>query len=117
MGSSVMVASTMKNRLSRYGVEVAHTAVDQIPSDTPLILTQEGLVDRARRRAPSARIVPFTNYMNDPAFDRVETEVRAAHDDAATAPTDNGGLSRASDANSHTPVSYTHLTLPTIYSV
>src|SRR2546429_5490344 len=27
MGSSVMVASTMKNRLSRYGVEVAHTAV------------------------------------------------------------------------------------------
>ena len=61
MGSSVMVASTMKNRLSRYGVEVAHTAVDQIPSDTPLILTQEGLVDRARRRAPSARIVPFTN--------------------------------------------------------
>lgn len=104
MGSSVMVASTMKNRLSRYGVEVAHTAVDQIPSDTPLILTQEGLVDRARRRAPSARIVPFTNYMNDPAFDRVETEVRAAHDDAATAPTDNGGLSRASDANSHTHV-------------
>lgn len=80
MGSSVMVASTMKNRLSRYGVEVAHTAVDQIPSDTPLILTQEGLVDR------------------------VETEVRAAHDDAATAPTDNGGLSRASDANSHTHV-------------
>ena len=104
MGSSVMVASTMKNRLSRYGVEVAHTAVDQIPSDTPLILTQEGLVDRARKRAPSARIVPFTNYMNDPAFDRVETEVRAAHDDAATAPTDNGGLSRASDANSHTHV-------------
>lgn len=104
MGSSVMVASTMKNRLSRYGVEVAHTAVDQIPSDTSLILIQEGLVDRVRKRAPSVRIVPFTNYMNDPAFDRVETEVRAARGDAATAPTDNGGLSRASDANSHTHV-------------
>ena len=82
-----MVASTMKNRLSRYGVEVAHTAVDQIPSDTSLILIQEGLVDRVRKRAPSVRIVPFTNYMNDPAFDRVETEVRAARGDAATAPT------------------------------
>ncbi|MGK2308791.1 PTS mannitol transporter subunit IICBA [Cutibacterium sp. V970] len=80
MGSSVMVASAMKKRLSPYGVEVAHTAVDHIPADASLILTQKGLVDRAHKRVPGARIVPFRNYMNDPAFDQVEAEVRAAHD-------------------------------------
>ena len=86
MGSSVMVASAMKKRLSQYGVEVAHTAVDQIPADASLILAQEGLVDRARRRIPHARVIPFTNYMNDPAFDRVEAEVRAAR--GGTTPAD-----------------------------
>ena len=85
MGSSVMVASAMKKRLSPYGINVAHTAIDQIPPDASLILTQQGLVDRAHKRAPGARVVAFTNYMNDPAFDRVEAEIRAAHGAPGTA--------------------------------
>lgn len=91
MGSSVMVASTMKKRLTPYGVEVTHTPVDHIPPDADLVLTQEGLVDRARKRAPRARIVAFTNYMNDPAFDQVEEAVKSSapeRDDRA--PEDTG---------------------------
>lgn len=76
MGSSVMVASTMKKRLAPYGVQVTHTPVDQIPADAQLVLTQEGLVSRAGRTAPQALVVPFTNYMGDAAFDRVETAIR-----------------------------------------
>ncbi|MFV0295046.1 MAG: PTS sugar transporter subunit IIA, partial [Hyphomicrobiaceae bacterium] len=76
MGSSVMVASTMKKKLAPYGIEVTHTPVDQIPADAQLVLTQDGLVDRAEKNAPHAVIVPFTNYMGDPAFDRVEQGVK-----------------------------------------
>ncbi|WP_195839916.1 PTS mannitol transporter subunit IICBA [Cutibacterium porci] len=96
MGSSVMVASAMKKRLSPYGIGVTHTAIDQIPPDASLILTQQGLVDRAHKRAPGARIVGFTNYMNDPAFDRVEADIRAAH--GASAPVADVELPHTSTA-------------------
>jgi len=71
MGSSVMVASTMKKRLAPYGVEGKHTPVDQIPADAQVVLTQDGLVERARKTNPNAVVVPFTHFMGDPAFDRV----------------------------------------------
>ena len=35
------------------------------------MLTQDGLADRARK-STDAVVVPFTNYMGDPAFDAVE---------------------------------------------
>ena len=76
MGSSVMVASQMKKRLAPYGIEVTHTPVDQIPADTQVVLTQEGLADRARKTSPKAVVVPFVNYMGDPAFDSVERAVK-----------------------------------------
>lgn len=75
MGSSVMVSSLMKKRLAPYGVEVAHTPVDQIPPDAQVVLTQDGLADRARK-STDAVVVPFTNYMGDPAFDAVENAIK-----------------------------------------
>ena len=76
MGSSVMVASTMRKRLAKYGVEVSHTPVDQIPADAQVVLTHEGLAPRASRTAnPGIVIVPFSSYMGDPAFDRVEQAI------------------------------------------
>lgn len=78
MGSSVMVASQMKKRLAPYGVEVTHTPVDSIPADAQVVLTQDGLAARAAKTAPDAVVVPFTNYMGDPAFDRVEAAIKQA---------------------------------------
>ncbi len=68
MGSSVMVASTMRKQLKPYGVDVTHARLEEIPSDAKLVLTQSNLVQRARHRAPGAVIVPFTSYVGDPAF-------------------------------------------------
>jgi PTS system mannitol-specific IIC component len=84
MGSSVMVASTLKKKLSPLGVEVLHTPVDEIPRDATLVLTHEGLADRARSKAPQAQVVPFSNYMSDPAFAKVEEAIRRAHDATET---------------------------------
>jgi mannitol PTS system EIICBA or EIICB component len=77
MGSSVMVASAMKKKLASSGVEVTHTPVNGIPADAQLILCHSGLLDRARKIAPAtAVIVPFGQYMGDPAFTKVENAIK-----------------------------------------
>lgn len=78
MGSSVMVASQLKKKLAPYGVDVTHTSVENIPVDAKLVLTQETLALRAQRQVPSAQIVAFTNFTNDPAFDAVTDAIRKA---------------------------------------
>ncbi len=98
MGSSVMVASAMKKRLAPYGIDVSHTPVDQIPADAQVVLTQDGLAARATRTAPNAVVVPFTNYMGDPAFDRVETAIKEGRLLSAT------GLGAATGAAAAAPV-------------
>lgn len=77
MGSSVMVASQMRKKLKPYGVEVIHTPVDKIPHDAEVVLTHEGLLNRARKQVTGGTVVvPFQNYMGDPAFARVEDAIR-----------------------------------------
>ncbi len=83
MGSSVMVASSLKKKLAPYAVDVVHSSVEEIPPDADLVLTQRGLVRRVANRVPRAQIVPFTNFVGDPAFDAVEEAVRRTHSAAA----------------------------------
>ncbi|MBF8289476.1 MAG: lactose transporter subunit [Chloroflexi bacterium] len=76
MGSSVMVASQMRQRLKKYDVSVEHVPVNAIPADTQVVVCHAGLADRARSMAPNAVVVPFRVFMGDPAFDRVEAAIR-----------------------------------------
>lgn len=76
MGSSVMVASTMKKKLKKYDVEVSHTPVNNIPADAQVVLCHAGLADRARLINPNAVIVPFQIFMGDPAFAKVESAIK-----------------------------------------
>jgi mannitol-specific phosphotransferase system IIBC component len=76
MGSSVMVASQMRNRLKKYDVTVEHLPVNSIPADAQVIVTHAGLAQRAQAMAPGAAVVPFQLFMGDPAFDKVESAIR-----------------------------------------
>lgn len=76
MGSSVMVASTMKKKLKKYDVSVEHTPVSNIPADAQVVLCHAGLADRARSMSPNAVIVPFNVFMGDPAFAKVEAAIK-----------------------------------------
>lgn len=98
MGSSVMVASSMKKKLAPYGVDVTHTPVDQIPSDATIVLTQEGLAERARKAAPQARVVPFQSYVGDPAFAQVEEAIKAAQGKGSSAAPGAGSTAVAAGA-------------------
>jgi mannitol-specific phosphotransferase system IIBC component len=76
MGSSVMVASTLRKKLKKYDVTVDHTPVNEIPADTQVVLCHAGLADRARGIAPNAVVVPFQVFMGDPAFAMVENAIK-----------------------------------------
>jgi len=76
MGSSVMVASTLRKKLKKYDVTVDHTPVNDIPADTQVVLCHAGLADRAQGIAPNAVVVPFQVFMGDPAFTKVENAIK-----------------------------------------
>ena len=58
MGSSVMVASQMRQRLKKYDVAVEHVAVNSIPADAQVVVCHASLAERARGIAPGAVVVP-----------------------------------------------------------
>lgn len=71
MGSSVMLAGTLKKQLKGTPVSVEHTPVAQIPSDADVVVCHVGLADRARQVYPNGVIVPFRLFIGDPAVTKV----------------------------------------------
>ncbi|MEV0586788.1 PTS lactose transporter subunit IIB [Nonomuraea sp. NPDC050310] len=71
MGSSVMLAGTVRKQLKGTGVEVEHTPVNAIPADADVVLTHAGLAARARAAAPGKVVVPFQIFLGDPAVAKV----------------------------------------------
>jgi PTS system mannitol-specific IIB component len=66
MGSSVMLASTLRKQLAKNGVTVEHSPVAHIPSDADVVVTQTGLADRARHVVPDVPVIPFQLFLGDP---------------------------------------------------
>jgi mannitol-specific phosphotransferase system IIBC component len=71
MGSSVMLAGTLKRQLKNTGVIVEHAQVSAIPADADLILTHRSLAERARAGAPGKPVVTFQIFLGDPAVNKV----------------------------------------------
>ncbi len=71
MGSSVMLASTLKKQLAKSGVTVEHSPVATIPGDADVVVTQAGLADRARGVVPDVPVVPFQLFLGDPAVTKL----------------------------------------------
>ena len=71
MGSSVMLASTLKKQLAKNGVTVEHSPVANIPSDADVVVTQAGLAERARGVVPDIPVVPFQLFLGDPSVTKL----------------------------------------------
>jgi mannitol-specific phosphotransferase system IIBC component len=73
MGSSLMVTNKLKKKVKQGGfkVKVAHTPVRAIPKNAQIVVVHKGLAKMAYQKAPWAVILPFDNFMNIPAFDRI----------------------------------------------
>lgn len=80
MGSSVMLASQLRKQLKKQQVEVSHTPVADIPKDADLVVTHEGLAERARATVPGIPVVPFQIFLGDPAVARLVKAVQDGTD-------------------------------------
>ncbi|TJY42255.1 PTS mannitol transporter subunit IICBA [Cohnella pontilimi] len=71
MGSSAMGASVLRKKLKTAGsdVTVVNTAINDIPADADIVITQKTLTDRARDKAPQAEHISIDNFMNSPEYD------------------------------------------------
>ena len=76
MGSSVLLASTLKKQLAPYSVSVDHTPVNSIPDDADVVLCHAGLLARARSVVPEKVVLPFQVFLGDPVFTKVVNTVR-----------------------------------------
>jgi mannitol-specific phosphotransferase system IIBC component len=80
MGSSVMLATTLRGQLKKQNVTVEHTPVSSIPDDADVVVVHEGLADRARGVAPGKPIIPFKVFLGDPAVAKVVDAIKNGSD-------------------------------------
>ncbi len=66
MGSSAMGATTLRKQINNagYDTKVLHSSIEDIPDDAAYVLTQSSLADRARAKAPNAKVFTIDNFMN-----------------------------------------------------
>jgi PTS system mannitol-specific IIB component len=77
MGSSVMLASTLKKQLAKNGVTVEHSPVAHIPQDADVVVTQAGLADRARGVVPDIPVIPFQLFLGDPTITKLVKAIQS----------------------------------------
>jgi mannitol-specific phosphotransferase system IIBC component len=83
MGSSLMVTNQLKKKLKKgkiSNVKVAHSPARSIPKDAQIVVVHQGLSKLVREKAPWAVIIPFDNFMNIPAFDRIVKALQTGAD-------------------------------------
>lgn len=74
MGSSLMSVNALKKKLKKAnvnGVTVVHKPARAIPDDAKVVIVHKGLAKVVRSKVPNAVVVTFSQFLNDPAFDRV----------------------------------------------
>ncbi|MFW2338805.1 MAG: hypothetical protein ACN4GK_02030 [Acidimicrobiia bacterium] len=79
MGSSLMGANQLKKMVkkAKLDVKVIHSPVSQMPDGTDVIVTHKGLAAQAKAKVPTAAVVPFSMFINDPAVKGVVEKLKA----------------------------------------
>lgn len=79
MGSSAMGAGMLRNKFKKSGIDnitVTNSAINQLPSDANLVITQKVLTDRAIKQAPEAIHISVDNFLNSPRYDELISNLK-----------------------------------------
>lgn len=78
MGSSAMGATTLRKSLEKAGLKIAvvHKAVNEIPADAKVVVTHEGLTERAKAIAPNAVHYSIKNFLNASEYDNLVNSLK-----------------------------------------
>ena len=82
IGSSIMGVNALKKKLKQanLNVNVIHKPVRSVPADAKVIMAHKGLAGFARKQAPGAVVIAFSQFLNDPVFDKVVQILKAGGD-------------------------------------
>ncbi|MGI6156305.1 MAG: PTS transporter subunit EIIC [Enterococcus lemanii] len=81
LGSSAMGSAKFKKRARAAGLqlEINHYAIEKVPDDADVIITQKNLGERAQLANPGKRIVTIQSFSNDPNLDTLFEEIVKQH--------------------------------------
>ncbi|MCJ8008587.1 PTS sugar transporter subunit IIA [Lederbergia wuyishanensis] len=73
MGSSVMGASLLRKKVEKIdeNIEVLHSAINDLPEDAQLVITQKELTDRAKNKAPNAHHISVEHFLSSSEYDKL----------------------------------------------
>ena len=80
MGSSAMGSSMLRNKFKKAGlteIDVTNTAINQLPQDAQLVITQKKLTDRAIKQAPNAIHISVDNFLNSPRYEELLEQLKS----------------------------------------
>src|SRR5581483_11537572 len=82
IGSSIMGVNALKKKLKQAGlnVNVVHKPVRSVPNSAKVVVVHKGLANFARQQAPNAVVIAFSQFLNDPVFDRLVQAFKAGGD-------------------------------------
>ena len=82
IGSSIMGVNALKKKLKQanLSVNVVHKPVRSVPADAKVVVAHKGLASFARQQAPNAVVIAFSQFLNDPVFDRLVEELKRGGD-------------------------------------
>ncbi|HEY5892277.1 MAG TPA: PTS mannitol transporter subunit IICBA [Chthoniobacterales bacterium] len=83
MGSSAMGAAVLRKKLKEVGslITVTNAAIDDLPTDTDLVITHQSLTERARLKLPAAEHISIQDFFRNPVYD--ELVQRFSHEPSA----------------------------------
>ena len=74
MGSSAMGAAALRKKFKEAGLEeisVINSAINDIPADADIVITQKTLTSRAKEKLPDAWHISIDNFLNSPEYDKL----------------------------------------------
>ena len=73
-GSSLMVKNSLIKKAKKAGidVEIVHAPATQIPEDTDIVVTHQGLAGVAKNSSPeNSVLIQYVMFMNDPSLNKL----------------------------------------------
>jgi PTS system mannitol-specific IIC component len=86
MGSSAMGASLLRSKVKKAGlddVSVTNSSIDNLSTETDLVITHKDLTDRARAKVPGAIHVSVDNFLGSPKYDEVVEQLKEGEEGQA----------------------------------
>ena len=82
IGSSIMGVNALKKKLKQANIDVkvVHKPVREVPTTAKVVVAHKGLAGFARKQAPNAVVISFSQFLNDPVFDQIVQKLKAGDD-------------------------------------